>query len=127
MNYNLTSPCDLCPFRNDSGRLYVDPEVLEGMAGGEFCCHKTGEVVEDEEGGSEFRPTEKSQHCAGALIFLEKIGQPHQMMRICERIGMYDARKLNMNAPVFSSFDEVANTPSVPKRTKRSLAPSEPK
>lgn len=49
MKYQLTKPCDLCPFRNDSKRLYVNPEKLQGMASGEFCCHKTGEA--DEESG----------------------------------------------------------------------------
>jgi len=74
------------------------------LAAGAFCCHKTGES-NDETGGIE--PTEKSQHCAGALIFLEHIGQPHQMMRICERLGMYDASKLDMGAPVFQSVEEL--------------------
>lgn len=122
MKYDLTKPCDLCPFRNDQGRLYVHPQTLEGMASGEFCCHKTGVTVEDDEGGSQIEPTANSQHCAGALIFLEKIGQPHQMMRICERLGMYDARKLDMDAPVFSSFEDVENAPSVPRARKRSNA-----
>lgn len=52
-------------------------------------------------------PTKDSQHCAGALIFLEKIEEPHQMMRICERLGMYDRTKLDMDAPVFESWYEV--------------------
>lgn len=125
MKYNLTRPCNLCPFRNDHGRLYVHPSTLEGMASGEFCCHKTG-VSNDETGTIE--PTRDSQHCAGALIFLEKIEQPHQMMRICERLGMYDASKLDMDAPVFSSFDEVENAPSDPSRRKRRpAAQSSPK
>lgn len=107
MKYDMTHPCDLCPFRNDDKRLYVHPSILEGMASGEFCCHKTGVEGEDDEGNSAIIPTKDSQHCAGALIFLEHIEQPHQMMRICERIGLYDRRKLNMDAPVFKSFKEV--------------------
>lgn len=109
MKYDLTKPCDLCPFRNDDKRLYVHPEVLMGMASGEFCCHRTGEV--DEETG-DIEPTAKSQHCAGALIMLEKMEQPHQMMRICERLRLYDRTKLDMNAPVFGSFDEVEEAES---------------
>lgn len=104
MKYDLTKPCDLCPFRNDQKRLYVNPETLEGMASGEFCCHKTGEC-NDETGDIE--PTEKSQHCAGALIFNEKRGQPHQMARICERLRFFDPSKLDMDAPVFESLEEV--------------------
>lgn len=104
MKYTKTTPCDLCPFRNDQKRLYVSPERLAEMAAGEFCCHKTGES--DEETG-DICPTEKSQHCAGLLIMREKMEQPHQMMRICERLGIYDRTKLDMDAPVFGSMEEV--------------------
>ena len=52
--------------------------------------------------------TKGEMHCAGALILLEKLEQPSQMMRVCERIGMYDRTKLDMSAPVFESFDEMA-------------------
>ena len=45
--------------------------------------------------------TEDSQHCGGAMILLEKIDRPNQMMRIMERIGGYDRRKLKMDADVF--------------------------
>jgi hypothetical protein len=106
MKYDKTSPCNLCPFRNDSKRLTVDPERLAEFAAGEFVCHKTAEYRDgDDEGG--YYAKADSQHCAGLLIFLEHLEEPHQMMRICERLGMYDARKLNMNAPVFQSWDEV--------------------
>jgi hypothetical protein len=30
------------------------------------------------------------------------------MMRIGERLGLYDRRKLDMRAPVFASFDAMA-------------------
>lgn len=106
MNYTKYSPCDLCPFRNDDKRLYVPPERLMEMASGEFCCHKTAVVNDDDEEGG-YESTEKSQHCAGALILLEHMEQPHQMMRICERLGLYDRSKLKMDAPVFQSWDEV--------------------
>jgi hypothetical protein len=38
---------------------------------------------------------------------LEKENKPDQMMRICERIGLYDARKLKTDDPdVFDSIEE---------------------
>lgn len=104
MNYDLTKPCDFCPFRNDEKRLFVHPQRLVEMASGEFCCHKTAK--QSEENGN-YEPTQKSQHCAGALIFLEKMEQPHQMMRICERLGLYDRTKLVMDSPVFGSIAEI--------------------
>lgn len=103
MKYDMTKPCDLCPFRCDDKRLTVAPSTLRGFASGEFCCHKTG--VSDEE-GSKIVPTAESQHCAGALIFLEKLNAPHQMMRIAERLGMYDRTKLDMDAPILDSFTD---------------------
>jgi hypothetical protein len=104
MKYDLTRPCDLCPFRNDDNRLTVPVQRMRGMLSGEFCCHKTGET-NDETGSIEPQP--ESQHCAGALIMLEKMGKQHQMMRIAERLGMYDPSRLDMDAPVFGSFAEV--------------------
>ena len=73
---------------------------LKDFTLGEFPCHKSAEEVQDDDGFSEFRATEGSVHCAGALIFLEKRNRPHQMMRICERLGFYDRRKLDMTAKV---------------------------
>lgn len=94
MRYNLTEPCDECPFLKGSG---FKLRRLAEHASGEFPCHKQCKV--DDEG--DFVPrSEKTSHCAGALIFLEKRNRPHQMMRICERLGMYDASKLNMKANV---------------------------
>lgn len=95
--YTLTEPCDQCPFLIGSGFTW---KRLHQHASGEFPCHKACDV--DEEGDGAFIPKAngKTPHCAGALIFLEKQNAPHQMMRICERLGFYDRRKLNMAAPV---------------------------
>jgi hypothetical protein len=101
VNYALTSPCDECPFLIGSGFTY---RSLVAHASGEFPCHKACDVVEDEDGVEVFveRKNGKTPHCAGALIFLKKQEQPHQMMRISERLGMYDRTKLDMGAPVVS-------------------------
>lgn len=94
MNYKLTTPCDQCPFLKENRRGFTLAR-LKQHASGQFHCHKTGVEVD-----GVFRATPKSQHCAGALIFLEKRDQSNQMMRIAERIGMYDRTKLDMKAPV---------------------------
>ena len=90
----MTEPCDACPFLLGSGFTY---RSLLAHASGEFACHKTCELDEET---SKYEPKKKSLQCAGALIFLEMQDAPHQMMRINERIGLYDRTKLNMNAPV---------------------------
>ena len=94
MKYNMTTPCDECPFLKGSGFTLA---ALKEHASGEFACHKTCKVNDK----GVFVPRgDKTPHCAGALIFLEKLKQPHQMMRICERMGIYDRTKLDMQAPV---------------------------
>ncbi len=107
MKYSLTTPCAQCPFRNDikpfitAGRVR---EIVESDT--EFPCHKTVRWLDDcdDEGEQISVPGDHEQHCAGLLVLLEKDGQPHQMMRIAERLGLYDARKLDMDAPVYGSI-----------------------
>jgi hypothetical protein len=101
MKYNMTEPCDECPFLLGSGFTFAS---LMRYASNAFACHKACSVNE-ETGDFEAR-SDKTPHCAGALIFLEKREEPHQMMRICERLGMYDRTKLNMDANVGSESSD---------------------
>lgn len=97
MKYNLTTPCVECPYLIGNGFTF---KSLTEHSSGEFPCHKACTLDEDT---STYVPrSEKTPHCAGALIFLEKQNAPHQMMRICERLGMYDRTKLDMAANVGS-------------------------
>lgn len=102
MNFNLTKPCKDCPFRSDV-RPYLTTrrvrEIIAGLIGAQatFACHKTTKC--DDEG--ETIETRKTEHCAGALILLERQGKPNQLMRISERLGFYDRTKLDMDAPVY--------------------------
>jgi hypothetical protein len=98
MHYTMTTPCAQCPFLKKHASHY-DVDRLNEFLSGEFPCHKSAELAENEMGGA-YEATEDSVHCAGALIALEKRDMPHQMMRIMERLGMYDRTKLNMAAPV---------------------------
>lgn len=102
MKYTMTMPCSQCPFLNTPNmRRGFTLQKLNEFARGAFPCHQTADLIEDDEGESSgFTANENSQHCAGALIFNEKRNQPNQMMRICERIGMYDRTKLDMTANV---------------------------
>jgi hypothetical protein len=100
MKYDMVTPCDACPFLKKHAKAYGMRRLRE-FASGAFHCHKTGYLDEsDEEAGGEYLPTADSQHCAGALIFNEKRDDPNQMMRIAERLGIYDRTKLNMKAKV---------------------------
>jgi len=94
MKYTKKTPCIDCPFLQRAERAFTDHR-LQQFASGEFPCHKTAKA--EDEG---FTATRQSVHCAGALIYLEKRNAPHQMMRIAERVGMYDRTQLDMEAPV---------------------------
>lgn len=105
MKFNLKKPCANCPFRH-TPRFYLAKgraeEIVQSLTDGSFStfpCHKTLIYGDDGEG----RRTKKTQHCAGALIMLEHMGISSQMMRIAERLGMYDRRGLDMKAPVFKT------------------------
>jgi len=105
--YGLTTPCNNCPFRSDGQGITLHRarvrEIERSLVRAEFPCHKTTEERHDAEDES-YIDSSNSMHCAGALILLEKLKRPSQMMRICERLGVYDHRKLDMKAPVYRSF-----------------------
>lgn len=111
MNFDMTNPCCNCPFRKDIPPYLTANRVREidgSLIRGDFPCHKT--TVPDDDDDDDFgkmKPTSESQHCAGALIMMERMERPSQMMRIAERLGMYDRRKLNMESPVYDDFDEM--------------------
>lgn len=107
MKYELRRPCSNCPFRSDIEPYLTKARVCaidRALVRGTFSCHKTNKFTD--EGVVE---TGDSQHCAGALILLEKLHRPSQMMRIAERLGMYSHTALDMNAPVYSTFTEMQN------------------
>lgn len=104
----MTKPCKRCPFRTDVKPYLTTPRV-EGILDtithqqGTFTCHNT--VKSDDY--DDQNVTDEEQHCAGALILLEHIEKPNQMMRIMERFGGYDAAKLDMDSPVYKHPDEM--------------------
>lgn len=112
MRFTMTDPCPRCPFRTD-----IPPFLTRGRAqeiassmirhDQTFQCHQTIDYSEcGEDGDGMIEHTANAQHCAGALIVLERMKLPNQMMRIAERIGSYDRRKLNRRAPVFKTMAE---------------------
>jgi hypothetical protein len=110
VKYTMTNPCPHCPFRYDVPAYLKQEraeEIIEAIVDrqGYFPCHETT-VESGEDDGYELTTTPNSQHCAGAMIMLEHMEMPNQLMRIMERLGMYDRRKLNMGAPVFEDAEQ---------------------
>lgn len=127
MDYTLTSPCANCPFRKTKagmitpGRAFEISDMMLDRQGGQFPCHKTVDYSAVEDVEEDAQVTEKTQHCAGALIFAEKIGKHGtQMMRIMERLGMYDAKKLMADpevvALVYDSREEMIEAAEAAER-----------
>lgn len=125
MNYDVTTPCNNCPFRRKGGvRLRQErvEEIAEGMLdrrGRMLVCHKTTVDVENEDGEGERTETPESSYCAGALIFAEKNRNATQLMRIAERLGMYDRTKLRGHDDVFDDMDEMLEANAQDERRRR--------
>lgn len=119
MHFDMVRPCPHCPFRSDIP-AYLTPsrakEIADSLERSSFPCHQTTVDVEADEGGSDRRATADSQQCAGALLFMEKQGRSSQMTRIAERLGMLDVRKLDYDAPVYTSTGAFVN--AQPKRNR---------
>ena len=103
--FAMKRPCGNCPFRSDRAP-FLDraraQDIADSLkADASFPCHKTLDY-DSEEGTPEV--TEQSQHCAGALIVLEREESPNQMMRIGERMGLYSAADLQMDSPVYPTL-----------------------
>lgn len=101
--FKLTKPCANCPFLKEgaielmAGRLDGIVEQLVEDDCSTFQCHKT--VHNERTGGEwgddgEYKASGKESMCAGAMIYLEKIGRPTVGMRMGRIMKMYDPEKL---------------------------------
>jgi hypothetical protein len=105
--FALKRPCGNCPFRSDRAP-FLDRDRAQDIADSleadaSFHCHKTNNF-DTEDGAPEI--TVSSKHCAGAMITMEREGRANQMMRIGERLGLYDPSLLDMDSPVYDSLAE---------------------
>ena len=105
--FRLHRPCKNCPFRK-AGAIELEPGRVEGIIDGlvrddhsTFHCHKTvhnprtGGEWDDEDN---YTASGRESMCAGAMIYLEKIGRPTVGMRVGRLVGAYDPDRL---APSF--------------------------
>jgi hypothetical protein len=106
MKFDLKKPCLKCPFKKDTLKGWLGKERSEGIINhlleddGHFTCHET--IKHGKQKINE-------QHCAGAMILLEKNNHPNQAMRIAERLRLYNRHELDMNANVFDTGKEFIN------------------
>ena len=105
MDFELNAPCKTCPFLQGSAlRLHRSraSQIVKALVeeGRTFSCHSTNDFRDD--GG-----VVEHNHCAGAMLFLEKLGRPNQLMRIGERLGVYSPQHLKGGERVFASMEEL--------------------
>ncbi|ACD21676.1 hypothetical protein [Paraburkholderia phytofirmans] len=109
-HFKLRRPCENCPFRKQ-GAIELAPGRLAGIIDGlvtddcsTFHCHKT---VHNEGTGGEwddegnYVASGQESMCAGAMVYLEKIGRPTVGMRLGRVFGIYHPDRL------LASFDDV--------------------
>lgn len=112
VDFTLKRPCGNCPFLKrrpiplHSGRV---EEIRDALVEGDslFHCHKTVDYDDlDEEGNGQ--PTEKTRHCAGALILMRKQGQlwNNWRLRLASVCG-FEPTDLEEAEPVFDSWEEM--------------------
>ncbi|WP_232469878.1 hypothetical protein [Burkholderia ubonensis] len=102
-HFKLRRPCENCPFLK-VGAIELAPGRLDGIVDallrddrGTFHCHKT---VHNERTGGEwdgdgnYVASGHESMCAGAMIYLEKLGRPTVGMRLGRVLGLYDAGRL---------------------------------
>lgn len=108
--YDKTAPCKDCPFKKTSPlHEGIGAEVAgmmtkldEGTLA--HTCHMTDPRTDHEDAVNYEGPV---QHCAGAMIMMEKAGKANQAMFLAELNDKYDPTKLEMNAPIFTKKEMV--------------------
>jgi hypothetical protein len=115
MKYTMTKPCTQCPFSRTG--IVLRPAAMREVVGqfadgtgGQFPCHKTAEL---QDGMYVEKPGDGSQHCIGALAFAEK-HMPTQMMRIAERLQMYNPEAAIAAGPLV--YDSLAEALTASKK-----------
>ena len=108
MEFKLTQPCALCPFRSDI-RAFLSRSRAQGIAlslqEGTFACHETTSATKEQPRAKDgtFAPRVE-QHCAGALILMMKSDHLGCLQQVASRLGWLDLDRLKLDAPVFDTF-----------------------
>jgi hypothetical protein len=112
--FALKKPCNNCPFRK-TGAIELRPtrlkEIIEHLTDDDhasFSCHKTVHRRtwnEDEDEDDTHSSSEQEAMCAGAMIYLQKIGCLSVPMRLGVVSGHYDM------AAMAAQSDVVINRP----------------
>lgn len=101
----LKAPCKNCPFRKDMDFLHINRKIELTYALGwqqqGFNCHKT---LDYDSGEGEFVPG-RSNHCAGAMLYLQHIEHPNLVMQLGARLGVWSADELQGAESIHDTID----------------------
>jgi len=122
MEFQLTQPCDNCPFRSDVVP-YLNQARAEEIAlqleRHTFACHKTTHVSQGRDVMGRFAKR-ITQHCAGALILMLKTECLGDLQQIAERLGLFDPKLMKLDAPVVETFQQfIAAQPGMVRSRRR--------
>lgn len=88
--WRVLEMCANCPFKDDGEAIHLDEVRVTSIKsdllnGGNFVCHKTAYGLD-----VNMEPTDEPQTpkmCAGAYLYLKKMGMPNQIMQLAGRMG----------------------------------------
>jgi hypothetical protein len=113
--FKLRRPCANCAFLKQ-GAIELAPGRVEGIIDtlvsddhSTFYCHKTvhnGRTGGDWDDDGNYAASGQESMCAGAIIYLEKLGRPTVGMRVGRVLGMYSPDDL---APHYDAVIEPVN------------------
>lgn len=111
MLFDIKKPCGGCPFLKENNlrlskkkkQKFVNDIVKKEYA---FVCHRSTKDYSGKSG--------KENHCAGALIIMEKNQINTRVLRIAIALGGYDPALLKMDSPVFDNFNDFIEAHNVP-------------
>jgi hypothetical protein len=101
-HFKLRKPCENCPFLKQ-GAIDLAPGRLDGIIEqlvtddySTFHCHKTvhGPKGGDWDDEGNYRASGDESMCAGAMIYLEKLGRTTVAMRLGRALGVYNPDRL---------------------------------
>jgi hypothetical protein len=109
----LKAPCKDCPFRKDRDflvrRRKIDLTFDLGFQGQSFSCHKTLDYSGDR--GTFIEGI--SNHCAGAMLYLDNIKASNSVMQIGTRLGLWSIDDLTGRELVHDSIASFTGDPAV--------------
>lgn len=109
MEFNLTKPCEHCPFRCDIHAFLTEAraqQIALSLQEATFPCHHTTSATTPQPRKNGKFAKRVHEHCAGALILMMKSNRFGTLQQIAYRLGLLDLDKLKLDAPVFDSFEQ---------------------